>query len=140
LTKRENVGSDPAGSFYPYTADPELQGGVVYFMCQATGFKLTSNKELPSANQKFSVVVPKTSVSGGADKASAEQKYPMFGIIDLNDNYTIKLVRIANILNAKAAFNQSTFGTSDMKLQYFQNVSDNNYGQWVDNDTIMLTI
>jgi len=49
LTKREDVGEAPSG-FFPYTPVPDLTGGVTYFMCQATGYKLTSNKELPSAN------------------------------------------------------------------------------------------
>ena len=49
LTKRADVGEATTG-FYPYTPVPNLEGGVVYFMCQATGYKLTSNKELPSAN------------------------------------------------------------------------------------------
>ena len=40
-------------------------------MCQATGYKLTSNKELPSANQKFSKILPITIVENGKDKAAA---------------------------------------------------------------------
>ena len=49
LTKRTDAGSAATG-FYPYTPVPDLTGGITYFMCQATGYKLTSNKELPSAN------------------------------------------------------------------------------------------
>jgi hypothetical protein len=49
LTKRADAGAAATG-FYPYTPVPGLTGGVTYFMCQATGYKLTSNKELPSAN------------------------------------------------------------------------------------------
>lgn len=64
LTKREDVGQAPTG-FFPYTSAPNLEGGVTYFMCQATGFKLTSNKELPSANQKFSIAIPETTVKNG---------------------------------------------------------------------------
>ena len=33
--------------FY-WNVDPDLKTGVVYFMLQASGFKLASNKELPS--------------------------------------------------------------------------------------------
>lgn len=140
LTKREDVGHAPTG-FFPYTSVPNLEGGVTYFMCQATGFKLTSNKELPSANQKFSLAIPETTVKNGKDVANANQKYPMFGIIRLQDSdYNVELVRIANILTSTAKFTQYDYSTSPMKLQYFKQVSDNNYGEWVDTETIMLTV
>lgn len=140
LTKREDVGQAPTG-FFPYTSVPNLEGGVTYFMCQATGFKLTSNKELPSANQKFSLAIPETTVKNGKDTANANQKYPMFGIIRLSDsNYNVELVRVANILTSTAKFTQYDYSTSPMKLQYFKQVSDNNYGEWVDTETIMLTV
>ena len=140
LTKREDVGQAPTG-FFPYTSVPNLEGGVTYFMCQATGFKLTSNKELPSANQKFSLAIPETTVKNGKDTANANQKYPMFGIIRLVDSdYSIELVRIANILTETAKFTQYDYSTSPMKLQYFKQVANNNYGEWVDAETTMLTV
>lgn len=140
LTKREDVGQAPTG-FFPYTSVPNLEGGVTYFMCQATGFKLTSNKELPSANQKFSLAIPETTVKNGNDTANANQKYPMFGIIRLVDSdYSIELVRIANILTKTAKFTQYDYSTSPMKLQYFKQVANNNYGEWVDVETTMLTV
>lgn len=138
LTKRADVGEPTGSIFFPYTAVPELEGGVTYFMCQATGYKLTSNKELPSANQKFSLVVPNTTIKGGKDTASSEQKYPMFGIINL-DTYDIKLVRVANIFK-EFKFAQNVYSTEPMRLQYFKQVPDNNYGQWVNDETIMLTL
>lgn len=140
LTKRTDVGEPTGSIFFPYTAVPDLEGGVTYFMCQATGYKLTSNKELPSANQKFSLVVPNTTVKGGKDTASSEQKYPMFGIISLDSTeYNIKLVRIANIFK-DFKFAQNVYNTEPMQLQYFKQVSENNYGQWVNNETTMLTL
>ena len=140
LTKRADVGEPTGNIFFPYTAVPDLEGGVTYFMCQATGYKLTSNKELPSANQKFSLVVPNTTVKGGKDTASSEQKYPMFGIISLdNTEYNIKLVRIANIFK-DFKFAQNVYSTEPMQLQYFKQVSENNYGQWVTTETTMLTL
>lgn len=140
LTKRGDVGQAPTG-FFPYTSVPNLEGGITYFMCQATGFKLTSNKELPSANQKFSIAIPETTVKNGKDVANVNQKYPMFGIIRLLDSdYNVELVRIANILTSTAKFTQYDHSTSPMKLQYFKQVSDNNYGDWVDTETIMLTV
>lgn len=139
LTKRDDVGSATSG-FYPYTPVPDLQKGVTYFMCQATGYKLTSNKELPSANQKFSIVVPKTTNPGNKDKAADDQKYPMFGIIELdNSQYKIKLVRVVNIFE-KFKFNQTTFSKDQMKLQYLTTVSEHNYGKWQDAEKEMLII
>jgi hypothetical protein len=45
----------------------------------------------------------------------------MFGIIKLVDsNYSIELVRIANILTSTAKFTQYDYSTSPMKLQYFR--------------------
>lgn len=140
LTKRADVGEPTGSIFFPYTAVPDLEGGVTYFMCQATGYKLTSNKELPSANQKFSLVVPNTTVKGGKDTASSEQKYPMFGIISLDTTeYDIKLVRVANIFK-DFKFAQNVYSTEPMQLQYFKQVPENNYGQWVNTETTMLTL
>ena len=45
LTKRNNVGDGDSTYFFPYTPVPDLQNGIIYFMCQASGYKLTSNKE-----------------------------------------------------------------------------------------------
>ena len=56
------------GLFSPVTVVSNITGGVTYFMCQATGYKLTSNKELPSNCQHFSVLIPKTGKkSDGSD-------------------------------------------------------------------------
>lgn len=141
LTKRSDAGTAPAG-FYPYTCDTNLTGGVTYFMCQATGFKLTSNKELPSANQKFSLAIPQTTINNkGKDVANINQQYPMFGIIKLNSSSSdIELVRIANILTSSAKFTQYDYSTGDMKLQYFKQVDGNNYGQWQDSEVTMLSV
>ena len=147
LTKREPITVETSGIFYPYTPVPNLEGGVTYFMCQATGYKLTSNKELPSANQKFSKFVPETTVkkedsdSKPVDTASPNQKYPMFGIITLDlDNYTIKLARITNIFNSSFKFSQNVCSYSPMTLQYLKANNTNDYGTWVDEETTMLTI
>lgn len=134
LTKRNDVGAAPTG-FYPYTPVPDLTGGVFYFMCQATGYKLTSNKELPSANQKFSMIVPYTTNSGGKDAASNEQKYPMFVGLLLNEHVRqAELIRIANIFNSSFKFAQNTYSTDDMKLQWFSDRNHTNYGEWNDSE------
>ncbi len=139
LTKRADVGQG-SGMFYPYTPVPDLEGGVVYFMCQATGYKLTSNKELPSANQKFSMAIPQTNSDGSTDSANNNQKYPMFGVVKLGSNYQVQLVRIANIFNNSFKFAQNTYSTQPMKLQYFKPVSENNFGEWSDSEQILITI
>lgn len=139
LTKRTDAGMAATG-FYPYTPVPELTGGVTYFMCQATGYKLTSNKELPSANQKFSLAIPQTNNTGGKDTANDNQKYPMFSIIKLDSTYQIYLVRIANIFDSKFKFAQNVYSTEDMKLQYFSTIPNNDYGQWGDTEELMLEI
>ena len=129
LVQRKDPGT-PVGIFYPCTPVNSLEHGVTYFMCQATGFKLTSNKELPSANQKFSMAIPKTTNTSDSDKPNSDQKYPMFGIIELEDGYKIKLSRIKNILNEQQKFTQFDYSTDNMELEYFETIQENDYGNW----------
>ena len=142
LTKRPVSGSDTTSSFLPYTSKEDLTGGITYFMCQATGYKLTSNKELPSANQKFSKVLPQTTVKNGKDSPSAEQKYPMFAIISLDsNNIAIKLLRIKNIFNSKFVFNQQTHSTTSPVIEYLGDISDtNNFGVWGTTEKTLVTL
>jgi hypothetical protein len=62
-----------------------------------------SNKELPSPKQTFSQFLPNSTLEFNNDgtvkssKASLEQRYPMFAIIDLDSNINIKLIRLKNI-------------------------------------------
>ena len=141
LTKRPVSGSDTTTSFLPYTSVENLTGGITYFMCQATGYKLTSNKELPSANQKFSKVLPQTTVKNGKDSPSAEQKYPMFAIISLDSNITIKLLRIKNIFNSSFKFNQQAHSTTDPIIEYLGDISDtNNFGVWGTTEKTLVTL
>lgn len=73
---------------------------VTYFMVQATGYKLKSNKELPSVNQSFSVIRPKTNAD---NTAHYSQESPMFATIDFVDSYWgISLYRIINIKTTAA--------------------------------------
>ena len=103
---------------------------VIYFMLQATGFKLKSNKELPGPLQKFSQVIPKTTFKASGATPSTSQIYPMFARIDLNSsNYNsgldIKLIAIANIVpnDTTAVLNQQTAWTNPQlpELRYFDN-------------------
>lgn len=121
---------------------------VTYFMCQATGYKLTSNKELPTPIQAFTQVLPQTKPGNDSDTPDANQKYPMFGIIgfDFNQNkISIKNVRIAEIYQRgeKAGtngtydpyshtfnFNQQTYSKNPMYLQYLVDIDYFNSLYW----------
>ena len=86
------------------------------------------------------MVIPQTTITGGADKADNNQKYPMFGIISLDsDKYTLKLARIVNIFKSYK-FNQLEYSTDPMTLQYFVQNDTNNYGSWSSTETVMYEI
>lgn len=106
--------------YYTWNADPNLKTGVVYFMLQATGYKLKSNKELPSREQIFSKIVPKTTNGATAD---VSQTYPMFAVVSYDSsNYNIDLYRISGIkkesLSGNTAkiteFLETAYSTDDM--------------------------
>ena len=133
--------------FYPAIADPGLIGGVTYFMCQASGYKLTSNKELPSQNQKYSRILPKTTTTTSgtgdsttySDKADNNQKYPMFAIINVNNgSYSIKLARVAEIMSSYK-FNQATYSKKEMYFQWLTEVAANNFGSWGTTENFLIS-
>ena len=129
-------GIEKGSVYYPCYSVNSLTGGVVYFMCQATGYKLKSNKELPSPSQRFSYVIPFTDVTGSSDKPNANQQRPMFSEINLNDTqYTIYLYRIENIMVGTTLFSQLSYSTSPASYKYLKgNESDGKndaiYGNW----------
>ena len=87
-----------ANSVYlPIIGDSDLINGVTYFMCQATGYKQTSNKELPGSSQAFTQLLPLTTFDGSKDGASIQQQAPMFGIVKLDTSITVQLARVMNI-------------------------------------------
>lgn len=125
-----NGHTDDTNYLHPRIIDnssPDYKG-VVYFMCQATGYKLTSNKELPAPYQEFSRVIPKTDVTGGKETASNNQKHPMFAVVDFysSDNITIDLVAIRGIFNSKYKFTQLDYGTEVPTLYYAGENTDAN--------------
>ena len=145
-----------ATSFYPsehvdsfYTGNT----GVIYFMCQATGFKLMSNKELPSPDQTFSQYIPKSSITRNnsnvitKSSASPEQRYPMYSVTELGSTWNIKLIRLANIQRAPTAlFTQIDHGTDAVQKQYLYNNSADTgenvwkYGGWSNSEQSILQI
>lgn len=135
-----------AAYFYPYTnISDKLQHGVVYFMCQATGYKQTSNKELPSNFQGFSSLIPKTGTkSDGSASPDANQKYPMFAIVKLENSnqYDIELIRIANVMSSKAVFTQIAYGTEKPVFQYAKSQIDtgSRYCTWTTDETAVVTV
>ena len=100
------------GYFYPCEADNETykKNRVVYFMTQATGYKQTSNKELPTNYQGFSYLIPQTTAS---EKADDQQKYPMYVEVVLASNtaWELSLIRIANIQTENFKFTQTQYNT-----------------------------
>jgi len=72
-------------------------------MCQATGFKLMSNKELPSPDQTFSQYIPKSQITRNNENkitkssASPEQRYPMYAVVELGSTWNVILTRLVNI-------------------------------------------
>lgn len=132
-------------TFYPWTLTqqfPNNETGITYFMCQATGYKLTSNKELPSPYQKFSLIIPQSGLdSKGKDSADVNQKYPMFAIISQSSNQTsIILARIQGILNSSNGFTQINYGKTNPYLEYLIQKDSDNYGQWSQTKQALITL
>ena len=132
-----------SGYFSPMIVDNNLTGGVTYFMCQATGYKLTSNKELPSNFQHFAKLIPQTGKKAdGSDKADGAQQFPMFSIVSMSgDTYAIKLVRIKNIKdNTSHNFTQQVYGTDAPAFEYATVVADSRYCSWSSTETPIISI
>lgn len=126
LTYRDMPTDKPVqGNFYPATImedDVYKNNAVIYVMCQATGYKLTSNKELPTPAQKFSRLVPQTNPGTSSDTPDNNQKFPMFMIYNINEQQNkcnIKLARVANIFDSGYLFTQANNNKKDpMKLHW----------------------
>lgn len=136
------IPADTTNSIYPGVQDT-TSGGVVYFMCQATGFKLKSNKELPSNRQVFSCIIPKTKEGESKDSPSNDQLRPMFAII--NPGNSVELIRINNIMDNNFNFLQNSFGTEDSTLEYasltLTNTDDTKYyGTWGSDEQTLITL
>ena len=137
LTYRTNVGyTNEKAILYPYTYPNETtykKNAVIYFMLQATGYKLTSNKELPTAKQKFTNILPET--NNVTEKPNANQQYPMFAIYELSSSgIKPKLGRFHNILNdSDHTFTQLSYGTGEIYVSYMKrDEASNDYGKWME--------
>lgn len=128
-----------ASTFYPYYGQTGMNGGIVYFMCQATGYKQKSNKELPSPSQKFSYVIPETTVQGTGDTPNDNQLRPMFAEVELgNESHSIYLYRIEHIMSdvedkrefTQLAYSKIAASYSWLKGNEAQGAKDAMYGNW----------
>ena len=114
----ENEYLDPEKSEQNPYYNPNFDGFVTYSMCQATGYKLKSNKELPSESQVFSKIIPKTTYPAKGDSPSPNQLYPMYSV--LNIGYTgntisdidVEMRRITGVFASDGAdkFTQTSYG------------------------------
>lgn len=131
---------------YPYYGVKNLEGGVTYFMCQATGFKLKSNKELPAPDQRFAYVIPKTTVGTSSDSPNRNQQNPMFAEIELGDNsYKVYLYRVENIMNDIKLFSQLNYSKEASTYKYLkgnerEGAEEPIYGHWVDTKTPLIEV
>ena len=141
------------GHFSPITLVSGLSSNamykpVVYFMCQATGYKLKSNKELPSNYQHFSRIIPQTGTKNNTwiptikeDKPDGAQQRPMFAVISITgNNYSIELVRIENILNSSNGFTQQSNSQGDPVYKYAVDASTSRYCTWSTTEQPLITI
>lgn len=93
---------------------------VTYLMSQATGYKVKSNKELPSASQVFAKVVAGTSSSS----AQMSQLYPMYAVVEFEDGIKAKLIRLGNILTIDTktkyteSFNLQSINKDKLTIEY----------------------
>jgi hypothetical protein len=112
-------------------------------MCQATGYKLKSNKELPCAYQVFSKLIPMTknevTVSGTTlkftDTVNENQLYPMYSVLEFNhynfneyiDGVNVKMCRVTGIFakDGKDSFTQTSYGKKSTSIQYLLEVKSN---------------
>lgn len=141
--------SDLDNVYLPIIGHSAMNDGVIYFMCQATGYKQTSNKELPGSSQAFSQLLPLTTFDSikNKDIASSEQQAPMFGILKWDGN--IRILQLARIMNIQSGLkkplynNTGEYGTTSPFLQYVDctsgNYVQNRFGNWQTKESNILT-
>lgn len=123
------------------TNNDKYDGFVNYSMCQATGYKLKSNKELPCAYQVFSKLIPMTdnqydqNTGTFTDTVNGNQLYPMYSVLefiqDINgvvEAIDVKLCRITGIfkVDGKDSFTQTSYGTKSPSIECLIEINDDN--------------
>ena len=118
------------------TSNSKYDGFVNYSMCQATGYKLKSNKELPSQIQVFSKIIPHTNHKASGDSPNANQLYPMYSVLEFNNDCSelnVTMNRITGIFasDGKDSFTQTSYGKGDMGVQTLCTDQAGMYGNWM---------
>lgn len=143
IENNTNYGTDSSNVYKSYTPDTYANANyVVYLMCQATGFKLKSNKELPGIYQKFSAIIPKTKTG---EKPANEQQSPMYVVIDCTTSTpTFELIKLWNINNgktkysdiskAKFNFTQQDYSTNPIE-EYYLKTDSYPRGTWTNEES-----
>ncbi len=99
----------------PASPTEDTSTGVTYAMCQATGYKLVSNKELPgqgiSWNKKYFPVT-------AASKVNTGQYYPMYSLFNAtSSSIVMQSYRVENVYQGTTSFNinnqNSNFSTTN---------------------------
>lgn len=111
-----------------------------YLMCQATGYKHTSNKELPSPNTPwlryfFPASITINSRTDVTAKVNAGQRYPFYIIFEVYSNKidcTVK--KVANVFNSSGKYNINIEGQAPNATAIGGNGETNN-----GNDIITIT-
>ena len=151
----ENIFNTKKGSLFRCCTPLAVSDGgkydhfVTYSMCQATGYKLKSNKELPSEVQVFSKIIPKTTHNtDGSDKPYKEQLYPMYCVLEFNEDCSelnVYMNRITGIFesNGKDKFGQGVYGKDNpVTNQMLYTGTDipqasRLYGDWKSESTVL---
>lgn len=92
-------GSEVAGAAVTeVTVGDETKKGVIYVMSQATGFKLQSNKDIPSPNIPWLAKYYPGTISGTTIKVDALQKAPTFIMWDITSNkLNMQTYQVSNV-------------------------------------------
>ena len=118
------------------TSNSNYNGFVNYSMCQATGYKLKSNKELPSQIQVFSKIIPQTTHKASGDSPNDNQLYPMYSVLEFNNDCSelnVTMNRITGIFATlgKDTFTQTSYGKDEMDVQTLCTNQTGMYGNWM---------
>ena len=142
--KNWDVSNYTTGAYTPTVEETmtEVPNYVTYFMLQASGFKLKSNKELPGNGQTFSLIIPKTNQA--KSKPAVTQIQPMFARIILNNSkyntgLPFYLISVKNVVpySDSEVLNQQTAYKGDCEKPMVYGYLNNKtmpYGNWEENE------
>lgn len=89
------------------TTFTQQKGFIPYCMCQATGFKLSSNKDVPAANVSWLA----SYFPGSGGKSSKAQMYPTYIVYEITPTQiTMKAMQVKNVCNGGKFFDSYGLG------------------------------